>query len=347
MMVNRAASNGFRWTTEWLQKRWSSTGLILMYHRVAEVGSDPWSLCVTPQHFAEHLEVLREYGYPTQMQYLHKAVQNTEHLRRPIAVTFDDGYADNLQNAKPLLEHYDIPATVFVVSGCVDQEREFWWDELERVFLQPGTLPGTLHLTLNNNPYQWQLGDTVDYSDDTYRLNPFWRTQQRNEPNPRHTIFHALYKLLQPLCQSEQQKVLDELMVWSGVDSVCRPTHRSLSAAELLALSDGKLIEIGAHTATHPLLSSLPGALQQDEIEQSKARLEEIMGIQLCSFSYPYGDYTEGTVGIVKNAGFTSACSTNEDSVWRRSDCFQLPRFAVQNWDGEQFERKLSRWFRS
>ena len=246
MMENRAASNGFRWAPEWLQKRLSSTGLILMYHRVAEVGSDPWSLCVTPQHFAEHLEVLREYGNATQMQYLHKVVQNTAHLHRPIAVTFDDGYADNLQNAKPLLEHYDIPATVFVVSGCVDQEREFWWDELERVFLQPGTLPGTLHLTLNNNPYQWQLGDTVDYSDDTYRLNPCWRTQQRDEPSLRHTIFHALYKLLQPLCQSEQQEVLDELMVWSGVDSVCRPVESRGRAFRVLQLQRAHPVPAGA-----------------------------------------------------------------------------------------------------
>lgn len=45
---------------EWLQKRFTSRALILMYHRVADVDLDPWSLCVTPQHFAEHLEVLQK-----------------------------------------------------------------------------------------------------------------------------------------------------------------------------------------------------------------------------------------------------------------------------------------------
>ena len=49
--------------------------LILFYHRVAEVDCDPWSLCVTPQHFAEHLEVLRQYRYPMRLQQLNQALR--------------------------------------------------------------------------------------------------------------------------------------------------------------------------------------------------------------------------------------------------------------------------------
>ena len=51
-------------------------------------------------------------------------------------VTFDDGYADNLWNAKPLLERYDVPAAVFVTTGYAGQDREFWWDELETLLLE-------------------------------------------------------------------------------------------------------------------------------------------------------------------------------------------------------------------
>jgi peptidoglycan/xylan/chitin deacetylase (PgdA/CDA1 family) len=58
-----------------------------------------------------------------------------------VVVTFDDGYADNLYEAKPLLEHYGIPGTFFVVTGYLAQQaeraHEFWWDELERVVMQP------------------------------------------------------------------------------------------------------------------------------------------------------------------------------------------------------------------
>ena len=315
-----------------------------MYHRVADVDSDPWLLCVTSQHFAEHLEVLRKHGYPVQVQQLNQALQDGKRLLKSIAITFDDGYADNFHNAKPLLERYDIPATVFVVSGHVGQEREFWWDELERLFLQPGTLPKTLQLSINGSPYQWELGEAVNYSEDTYQRYRRWHAEQRDDPSPRHSLYRLLYKLLQPLLEGERHKVLQELLAWSGAAPVSRPTHRSLSVTELLTLGQGKLIEVGSHTVTHPLLSSLPLLLQQDEIRLSKARLEEIVDLPVCSFAYPYGNYTAATVDIVRDAGFFCACSAIEDTVQRYSDSFQLPRFEVQNWNGEEFEKRLLKW---
>ena len=77
---------------------------------------------------------------------------------RPLVVTFDDGYADNLYNAKPLLERYEIPATIFLTSGCIGQNREFWWDELDRMLLQPKTLPRALHLNIDGTTHDWDLG---------------------------------------------------------------------------------------------------------------------------------------------------------------------------------------------
>ena len=66
-----------------------------------------------------------------------------------MALTFDDGYADNLINAKPLLERYGIPATVFVASGYVGAKDPFWWDRLQHVFLEPGVLPRKLGIAVN------------------------------------------------------------------------------------------------------------------------------------------------------------------------------------------------------
>ncbi len=328
-----------------LRNRFGSGGLILLYHRVADVGSDPWSLCVTPQHFAEHLEVLRKHSCPMQLQQLTQALQDGKLSHRSVSITFDDGYADNLHNAKPLLERYGIPATVFLTSGYMGHEREFWWDELERLLLQFGTLPKTLRLSINDNTYQWELGEAAYYSEDAYQRHCWWQFEQEDDPSPRHSLYRSLYQLLCPLLAGDRQKVLDELLAWSGAEPVSRPTHRCLSLAEAIALEQGGLIEVGSHTVTHPFLSTLPLALQRDEIEQSKARLEEIVGHAVSSFAYPHGNYTAETATLVRQAGFTCACSTAADTIWQHSDCFQLPRVVVEDWDGEEFTRQLKEWF--
>ena len=78
--------------------------VLLAYHRVAEYSSDPWGICVTPRHFQEHLEVLRDYGCIMRLEDVVGALRKGTLPHRAVGITFDDGYADNLYNAKPLLE---------------------------------------------------------------------------------------------------------------------------------------------------------------------------------------------------------------------------------------------------
>src|SRR6185295_16005847 len=87
------------------------TALVLMYHRVAEVSADPFSLCVAPERFSEHMDTLRKVAQPLRLQQLAHHLRSGTLPRRSVVVTFDDGYVDNLQKAKPLLERFDIPAT--------------------------------------------------------------------------------------------------------------------------------------------------------------------------------------------------------------------------------------------
>lgn len=104
-----------------------------MYHRVANVACDPWGLCVAPEYFAEHMEVLRKHATVLCLQDLSRMLGEGTLPRRAVAVTFDDGYADNLDQAKPLLEHYGIPATFFLTVGYLGSQQEYWWDALEQV----------------------------------------------------------------------------------------------------------------------------------------------------------------------------------------------------------------------
>ena len=328
-----------------LQKKLaSSKGLILMYHRVAELEIDPWSLSVTPQNFGEHLEVLQKHYHPLSLQQLVEALRGNKLPDRAVVVTFDDGYADNFYNAKPLLEKYNIPATFFISTGFIGQNREFWWDELERLLLQPRKLPEKLSLNIDGNVYQWNLDQAVNYTEQDYqrdRTCKAWEAQSGS----RMSFYYSIWQILRPLLEKERQRILDEILEWAVAEPTPRATYRSLLPEELSALAEGELVEIGAHTVTHPFLSAQSTALQLNEIKQSKIDLEEMLNRPVRSFSYPFGDRTAETVELTRTAGFDCACSTFEEFVWQKSDHFQLPRFAVENWHGKEFVNRLLEWF--
>jgi len=265
---------------------------------------------------------------------------------RAVVVTFDDGYADNLYNAKPALERYNVPATFFLTTGYIGHKREFWWDELDRLLLQPAKLPNTLRLSVNGSTYQWKLGRAANYSKITSWRARYWRARN-GIPASRHRLWRSLSELLHALAEGERRQVLDTLLMWADAEPMVRPSHRPLSLKEVDILAKGELVEVGAHTITHPALSTLPVASQRDEILGSKARLEEVLNHPVTSFAYPYGtrsDYTAETVAIVREAGFACACSNFADIVERSTDRFQLPRIPVFNWDGKAFAKRLSGW---
>jgi peptidoglycan/xylan/chitin deacetylase (PgdA/CDA1 family) len=322
-------------------------GLILTYHHIVEVPSDPWSLCVRPQHFAEHLEILKKRAQPLHVRQLSQSLQNEQMKDLAVVVTFDDGYADNLHNARPLLEQYDIPATVFLTTGYIGDKREFWWDELDRLLLQPGKLPGVLRLSINGTTQQWDLGDAAYYSQELWQRGRSWRVSA-DPPSSRHSLYLSLWRLLQRLREKERQSVIMELRAWANEEPKSRETHRALSVEEVSSLAGGGLIELGCHTVTHSVLSVLPVTTQREEIQYGKTYLEDLIGRPITSFAYPYGserDYTMDTISIVQESGFECACSTRGAVVTRNSDRFQLPRFQVQDWDGDEFARRLSQWF--
>src|SRR4030095_9899601 len=88
------AMNGLRLAAQRLRRRYVPSTLILLYHRIADVQPDPWSLCVTPRHFAEQLETLRQYSRPMQLRQLIRALADGHLPRRSVVITFGDGQAD-------------------------------------------------------------------------------------------------------------------------------------------------------------------------------------------------------------------------------------------------------------
>ena len=316
-----------------------------MYHRIAEPELDAWGLCVTPSHFAEHLEVLADSASVVSLQELLQKYRGGGLGQRTAALTFDDGYADNLHHAKSLLESYDAPATVFVTSGSIGSRRGFWWDELERALLRPGRLPPELSLEIGGSLRHWKLA-SPEYTSEEYSRDRGRRPWEA-DPGTRLAFYYSIWKDLRPLTPRELSSRLDEILIWAGtapaVDSDCRP----LNADELRDLARGSGVEIGAHTLNHVYLPAHNASLQRTEIERCKIDLEALLNAPVTSFAYPFGELEPGTVNHVRAAGFSSACTTVHGTVGPDVDCFHLPRFAVPDCDGEQFARHLASWFHS
>jgi peptidoglycan/xylan/chitin deacetylase (PgdA/CDA1 family) len=322
--------------------------LVLLYHRVANIPTDPHLLCVTPGNFSQQMEVLRRTWNPISLRELSSGLKNKRLPRRAVLVTFDDGYADNLHNAKPILERFEIPAVVFVIGGWVGVERQFWWDELEKILLQPGSLPEELKFRINGAETRCTLGRSAGvYSEGDYRRHADWRFG-RKVPTERHALYVDLYEVIRPLASDQQDEMLETLRVWSGYKASAPKSNLPMTARELRELRQENLIEVGAHTISHPVLSTLPLDSQRHEISESRKLLQEIADQPITGFAYPYGgdgDYTRETVDIVRKAGFESAFLVGSGLVRRESEAFRLSRNWVGNWNGEQFAGRLQRWF--
>lgn len=325
-------------------------GLILLYHRVVTLDTDPQLLSVTPEHFAGHLEYISEHYNPISLSELYQALKAGKVPDKSVVITFDDGYADNLWNAKPLLEKYGILATVFVTSSHVDSDREFWWDDLERLLLLSDQLPEQLELTIKGRKWNWDLsGDLGAESRHRYEIEPkSWNVTMASDPGPQHAVYRDLHRLLKPLSHEEQESILSTIAQWAGMPRTGRETHRPLTVSELKELDRGGLIEIGAHTATHTMLSMQPVGIQRTEIIRGKESLEETLGHPVQNFSYPFGgrvDFNRKTVEIVKEAGITTACANYGLTLIGSTDPYRLPRVLVRDWDVEVFSSWMKDWF--
>jgi peptidoglycan/xylan/chitin deacetylase (PgdA/CDA1 family) len=331
----RPTRGGLNRTSGAITTRSGSRAVILVYHRVDDALSDPWGLAVTPWHFASHMDALQQTMRPTSLVDLADAVRDDAVPPRGVVVTFDDGYADNLHYAKPALERCRIPATVFIATGYTGDPREFWWDALQRALLTPGALPARLCVTIDGDEHTWEFDDLDDSdarSGDRYR---HWRAWEP-PPTSRHSAYLALWQLLRPLPEDRRCRLLDEIVEWAGVRgdasaSADAVEARPMSAAELSRLVAGDLVEVGAHTVTHPLLAALPPASQRHEIADSKASLEKLLARPIPGFAYPFGSFDDRTVAIVREAGFACACAASPGYIDRTSDTFRLPRVPVSD----------------
>jgi peptidoglycan/xylan/chitin deacetylase (PgdA/CDA1 family) len=308
--------------------------LILLYHRIADDPIDPWSLSVSPSHFAQHLEVVRRTRHPLSLtSFVHHFWAGT--LREDaVAITFDDGYVDNLSAGKPRLAAADVPATVFLATGYLGRPAEFWWDELARLILTVRG-PRTIHLPVGSNTLRADLGDDPPASG-----RGSWRAWDPPR-TAREAAYVAIHQASRPLNIQERDVLMDQLRVFFPDGAIQSKSGRAMTFEEVQALASDNLVGIGAHTVTHPLLTELDAVALNREIVESKQACEEITKASVAAFAYPYGNFNAEVSEAVKAAGFAYACSAVSGPITTACDILALPRVYVHDDDGDAFELKL------
>jgi peptidoglycan/xylan/chitin deacetylase (PgdA/CDA1 family) len=221
---------------------------------------------------------------------------------RALAVTFDDGYADNEELAAPILRRLGMSATFFVSTaflggGCMWNDRVI---EAVRACQSPELDLGAIGL----KKYSMQ------------------------SPAARSQSVRALLLDIKHFDADRRQALTDAIVELTGAQEKSGLMMSPDQVRQLRVLG----MDVGAHTVNHPILTRVSQSAAREEIGNSKQHLEQVLGHAVPLFAYPNGmpdrDYSAEHVDIVKQCGFSAAVTTAQGAATISSDRFQLPRFA-------------------
>jgi len=277
--------------------------VILLYHNLvppsAPDGYRHTSLTLQESVFEQHIRWLSTiFDIVSVSDYIKHHAGKSNGKKKKVAITFDDGTATSFACAFPILQRYNVPATIFVTTchlnggelmpGCYLNAvcYEEIYSELEL---------GSEHFSLETPALRkhtrQRIGTMAEASE-----NHFQYVRQLAQRYPLPAKIHALYG--------------------------------GMSVEQLCVAVESGLIEIGSHTVTHPDLSRLPGTQQKREILESRQILSDLTGRAIRYFAYPSGQYDRETIELVKNAGYAAAFATIPRNLGD-DPAFELERVGV------------------
>ena len=221
--------------------------------------------------------------------------------KKTIVLTFDDGYRDNYSEAFPLLKTHDCPFCIYVTTGFIEKSIIPWWYKLENVL---------------SNYEEIKTPDSSYYLTRTIKEKNSAFLNIRKNLMTNYESFTIFNNWLDQLYKYGQNKSDERLfMNWD----------------EIRDLSKSKLVTIGAHTDTHPVLSHLDDQTAIKEIKLSRDVLQSRINREIRHFAYPFGEFEDISsrdVHITKQIGFTSAVTARNDFLRneKEKDLFILPR---------------------
>ena len=219
---------------------------------------------------------------------------------RAVAVTFDDGYRDNLTLAGPLLHKMRIPATCFLVPGVLTGQVVPWWERLAWAFARARTR------TAIWEQHRFVLAD----------------------PRHRYQAFATVSQVLKRRDRAARDSSMDELC------AILSPTGEFAAGEQFLDWDGARelrnYMEIGSHSMFHSILSEETAETQHWDLAESRRQLAAAVGDDIPLLAYPNGtraDYTDDTVLAAERAGYTHAITTR--TGWNTGS---TPRYELRRW---------------
>ncbi|HKO80326.1 MAG TPA: polysaccharide deacetylase family protein [Chitinophagaceae bacterium] len=332
----------FNWLNK-IQKLIRPASPALMYHRISNCCVDPWQLTVSPVHFEQQLQILHKTGRVKSLSHFQSSFETNYDIRPFILLTFDDGYIDNFMHVKPLLEKYELPATFFIPSKYMGQDREYWWDELAFIFLEKKVLPPFLTIIIGEHLKQYDLKGEIHINTSLMKLHTAWNANL-NPPSKRAQVYLAIWKMLSPLPFNHQEDIMAQIRTWAEVDAIPREGYRVMSADQVNQLAKIDLFSIGAHTHSHPALPEHSKEFQAEEMVKNKEALQKLTGTDVESLAYPSGLYNDVSIGVAKSLGFKLAFTTNSQPLNCSPGPYQLGRYPVYDWSGARFSKQIKQY---
>lgn len=295
-------------------RRLQGLGAILMFHHIRPerpgVVQMNRGLSVTPRFLDVVLTTVRDKGFEILSLDDAAAAVAAGGADRPfVAITFDDGYRDNLDHAEPVLRAHQAPYAIYATPGFVDGAVSAWWEDLEEASERSTRL--------------------------ACRVKGAQVTFNARTPAEKNAAAEALRRRLFALPGGEARAVAAALRA-QGTPAPGAQSQPPLFMTwdELRRMADSPLCTIGAHTLAHERLSALDAAEAEREIVESKTRIERELGRRVAHFAYPYGGCDAAgprEFALAAKAGFTSAVTTRPGMLFpEHSDhLFALPRLSV------------------
>lgn len=294
---------------------------ILIFHRVL---SEPDALLPEEIDVSRFDEICRWVCHWFNVLPLSEAIERLYRKDLParaMAITFDDGYSDNLTVALPVLKRHGLPCTVFVATGFLNGG--CMWND---VIIESVRCTRLQRLDLRG------LGLSQEFA-------------EVNDTVERRQLIGELLTSAKYLEQSARDRLAGTLACRAEVEE---PRHLMLTSEQVRALHrDG--VEIGAHTVSHPILTKLSRSDACGEIVACRSSLEDITASAVRLFAYPNGkpgtDYDHSTMELIRETGFSAALSTKWGISTAQTDRFELPRFTPWDRTRAKFGLRLVRNF--